>query len=77
MTDPLAHPSAIRICTQIDSGLITPATVIDDTSYMNEKKPTERYPTNYSQNRYPGLTIKDAVEADPATLLQQDSLFKI
>lgn len=48
---------------QIDSGLITPATVIDDIPvYMNEKKPTERYPTNYSQNRYPGLTtVRDAV----------------
>jgi len=48
---------------QLDSGLITPASVIDDAPvYMNERKPSERYPTNFTENRYPGLTtVRDAV----------------
>lgn len=47
----------------MDAGKITAASVVDDAPvYMNNKKPNERYPTNYSSNSYPGLiTVRTAV----------------
>lgn len=48
----------------LDQGLITAATTIDDVPvYMNNKTPTNPYPTNFESGRYEGLiSIRNAVK---------------